>query len=98
VAVLQKIRALAGRSETQARDVFDLGILHEGGYTSSIKSNKALTKKLRQKAINAMLSLTLDDFNGQVVEFLDSENRAIYDSASAWEQLQETLLGLLDDA
>jgi len=98
VAVLQKIRALAGRAETQARDVFDLGILHEGGYTSSIKSNKTLTKKLRQKAINAMLSLTLDDFNGQVVEFLDAENRAVYGSAAGWEQLQETILGLLDDA
>jgi len=98
VAVLQKIRALAGRSEIQARDVFDLGILHEGGYPSSIKANKTLTKKLLKQAINALLSLTFDDFNGQVVEFLDADNRAVYGSAPAWEQLQETILGLLDDA
>ncbi len=57
-----------------------------------------LTKKLRKQAINALLSLTRDDFNGQVVEFLDVENRADYGSAPAWEQLQETVLGLLDDA
>jgi len=98
VAVQQKIRALAGRSETQARDVFDLGILHEGGYTASIKSNKTVTKKLRQQAIKALLSLSLDDFNGQVVEFLEAEDRVVYDTTSAWEQLQETVLGLLDDA
>lgn len=97
-AVLQKIRALAGRSETQARDVFDLGILHAGGYTSFIKSNKTITKDMRELAINAMLSLTFDAFNGQVVEFLDAENREIYDSALAWEQLQETILELLDHA
>lgn len=98
MAVQQKIRALAGRAETQARDVFDLGILHEGGYTTSIKSNKNLTKKLRQQASNALLSLTLDDFNGQVVEFMDAENSLIYNTPSAWEQLQETVLGLLDNA
>lgn len=97
-AVLQKIQALAGRSETQARDVFDLGILHAGGYTTSIKSNETLTKELRQQAISAMFSLTLDDFNGQVIEFMDAENRTMYGSASAWEQLQETIIGFLDDA
>jgi len=98
IAVLQKIRALAERSETQARDVFDLGILHEGGYACSIKSNKTLTRELRQQAINAILSLTLDNFNGQVVEFLDAESRANYDYSTAWEQLQETVLELLDYA
>lgn len=98
VAVLQKIHALAGRSETQARDVFDLGILHMGGYASSIKSNKALTKNIRQQAITAMLSLTFDDFNGQVVEFLDAESRGMYAAVPAWEQLQETILELLDYA
>lgn len=98
VAVLQKIYALAGRSETQARDVFDLGILHAGGHANSIKASKTLTKDIRQRAINALLSLTFEVFNGQVVEFLDAENRAIYGSAPAWEQLQETILELLDYA
>jgi len=98
VAALQKIQALAGRSETQARDVFDIGILYKGGYTSSIKSNNTLTKKIRQQAIDAVLSLTFETFKGQVIEFLDTENRALYDSAPDWEQLQEIVLGLLDDA
>ena len=98
VAVSQKIHALANRSETQARDVFDLGVLHAGGFSSSIKSDKTLTEDIRRKAITAMLSLTFDEFNGQVIEFLDVENKAIYDSVTAWEQLQETILELLEDA
>src|ERR1019366_7676275 len=31
-ATIQKIRALAGRAVTQARDVFDLGVLQSGGF------------------------------------------------------------------
>ncbi len=97
-AVLQKVHALAGRSETQARDVFDLGILHAGGYSTSIRSSKNLTEDMRRQAITAMFSLTFDDFNGQVIEFLDAENKAMYGSALAWKQLQETILELLDYA
>ncbi len=97
-AVFQKIQALAGRPATQARDVFDLGLLQAGGFASSIKSNKKLTKKLRAKASEALMSLTFDDFKGHVVEFIDTENREYYDSPSAWEQLQETILELLDYA
>lgn len=97
-AVFQKIQALAGRPVTQARDVFDLSLLHAGGYTSSIKSNKNLTKELREKASEALISLTYDDYKGHVVEFIDTDNRAHYDSPSAWEQLQETILELLDYA
>ena len=97
-AVFQKIQALAGRPVTQARDVFDLSLLHAGGYTSSIKSNKNLTKELREKASEALISLTYDDYKGHVVEFIDTDNREHYDSPSAWEQLQETILELLDYA
>ena len=97
-AVFQKIRALADRPATQARDVFDLGILQAGGYASSIKSNKNLTKELREKAGEALMSLTFDDYKGHVVEFIDRDNREYYDSTSTWEQLQETILELLDYA
>ena len=97
-AVFQKIQALAGRPVTQARDVFDLGLLQAGGYAISIKSNKKLSRELREKASEALMSLTFDDYKGHVVEFIDTANREHYDSPSAWEQLQETVLELLDYA
>ncbi len=97
-AVLQKIQALAGRPATQARDVFDLNILQAGGYANSIKSNKNITKQLRKEASEALMSLTFDDYRGHVVEFIDPDNRAYYDSSSVWQQLQDTILDLLDYA
>ena len=97
-AVFQKIQALAGRPATQARDVFDLGILQAGGYADSVKSNENLTKETREKASAALLSLSYDDYKGQVVEFIDTETREYYDSPNSWEQLQEVVLELLDDA
>ena len=48
--------------------------------------------------MGALLSLTFADFNGQVVEFLDPENQDLYGSMIAWEQLQEAVFGLLEDA
>ncbi len=97
-AVFQKIEALAGRPATQARDVFDLGLLQAGGYASSIKSNNKLTKALREKASEALMSLTYDDYKGQVVEFIETDNREYYDSPGNWNRLQETILELLDYA
>ena len=97
-AVFQKIQALAGRPATQARDVFDLSLLQAGGYASSINSNNKLTKELREKASEALMSLTYDDFKGHVVEFMDTDNREHYESPSTWVQLQETILELLDYA
>ncbi len=97
-AVIQKIHALAGRPSTQARDVFDLGLLQAGGYANAIKLNMDLTKELRGRASEALMSLTFDDFKGHVVEFLDTDNRAQYDSSQAWEQLQGAILELLDYA
>ncbi len=44
------------------------------------------------------MSLTYDDFKGHVVEFIDTNNREHYESPSTWEQLQETILELLDYA
>ncbi len=94
-AVFQKIQALAGRPATQARDVFDLGLLQAGGYASSIKSNSNISKELREKASEALMSLTFDDFKGHVVEFINTENREYYDTPAYWEQLQESILELL---
>lgn len=95
IAVIQKIEALMGRTITQARDVFDLAILHAGGYASSDSLNKVFSKEQKQQAINCLLLLSYDDYAGQVVEFLDTEYQEQYGSVSAWNQLQETVLELL---
>lgn len=96
VAVIQKIKALAGRTVTQARDVFDLAILFSGGYMLSTAQQPLITRQQLTRAIDCLMGLTWDDYRGQVVEFLDSESRSEYGTESAWKSLQALVLDTLD--
>lgn len=98
VAAQQKVQALAGRTETQARDVFDLYLLYAGGYAADIVTAGTLKRQTRQAAVDAALSLSYEDFEGQVVEFLQEPERQEYASPAAWEAMQETVLKVLGDA
>jgi len=96
VAVTQKIKALAGRTVTQARDVFDLAILFSGGYTLSTAQASLISKPQLSRAIDCLMGLSWDDYRGQVVEFLDSESRSEYGTEPAWKALQALVLDTLD--
>jgi predicted nucleotidyltransferase component of viral defense system len=80
----QKVRALAGRSETQARDVFDLELLlrHQPLLATTIDSPTL------KRAADRGLALPFDAFRDQVLPFLDPEVTELYDSPAAWEQMQ----------
>ena len=96
VAVVQKIKALAGRTVTQARDVFDLAILFTGGYTLPTAKEPLITKPQLAQAIDCLMGLTWSDYQGQVVEFLDTESREEYGAESAWASLQAQVLDALE--
>ena len=95
-AVVQKIRALAGRTVTQARDVFDLAILFRGGYSLPTAKPAVIPGPQLTRAIDCLMELTWDDYQGQVVEFLDIESRPEYGTESAWKDLQALVLDTLD--
>lgn len=91
-AVMQKIEALAGRPETQARDVFDLDLL--------LSRHPALVAKvpakLIQQATECAMSVDFDQFRGQVVEFLAPDAQAYYSNPNAWETLQNQVIRKLE--
>ncbi|MFT5172761.1 MAG: hypothetical protein ACI8W7_000929 [Gammaproteobacteria bacterium] len=91
-AVVQKLRALAGRPVTQARDAFDLAILMRGGYGPAEPWSKLLSKTEHVKALDALMSLGWNDYEGHVVEFLEHESRGEYGNKAAWEGLQSQVL------
>ncbi len=95
-AVAQKLRALAGRPVTQARDVFDLAILIRGGYGPPAPWSKLLTNKQYTKALDCLMSLGWDDYAGHVVEFLDDDSREEFGDKSAWNALQSQVLNELE--
>ena len=88
-AVVQKLRALAGRPVTQARDVFDLAILFRGGHSPPAGGDYV-------KAIDCLMGLTWEDYEGQVIEFLDKESRAEYGDKQAWAMLQNQVLSQIE--
>ena len=84
-AIQQKIDALALRSETQCRDIFDLYFLFSKPYErKKIKVSEATFKKAKENA----LSLTYDYYKAQVVAFLQPDYQTLYDSTRQWEAIQ----------
>lgn len=90
-AVVQKIEALAGRALTQARDVFDLAILLQGGYLGTAAREGVLADAPINKAIECLTALDWEDYAGQVVEFLDPDSHAAYGTRTAWHELQSSV-------
>jgi hypothetical protein len=80
----QKVKALAGRSETQARDVFDLDLL----LRRSRLPGGSLDSRIRGEAADRALQLPFAAFRDQVLPFLEPDAVELYDSESAWEQMQ----------
>jgi hypothetical protein len=97
LAVVQKIQALGGRAEVQARDVFDLYILFLGGrvYLQNILIHTTLAE--RTAALTALMSLDYQSYLGQVVEYLELEVRKNYDSEQKWNEICNVIAGFLDE-
>lgn len=93
-AAVQKVLALAGRPVTQARDVFDLDVLQRGGHTRGLALRTLVSDEQRAAAIGNLGSLGFDDFRGQVLEFLDDDQRAGLDAA-AWQTMVDGVERLL---
>jgi hypothetical protein len=93
-AVVQKVLALAGRPVTQARDVFDLDILQRGGHTRGLDLRTLVSEEQRATALANLRDLSFDDFSGQVLEFLDDEERRTLDRA-AWRAMVDGVSAML---
>jgi predicted nucleotidyltransferase component of viral defense system len=92
-AFAQKIAALALRTETQARDIFDLKLLIDAG-AATTPPPKTQRAQLASAIENAM-TIGYQDFAGQVVAFLEPEHQGDYRDRSAWETLQEQVVDAL---
>lgn len=94
-ACLQKIEALAVRSVTQARDIFDLHILLTRNRIQNIRGR--MDPGLVVQARENILNLSFDHFKGQVLAYLDRDMQSQYNAAKVWERIQWELLELLEN-
>jgi predicted nucleotidyltransferase component of viral defense system len=95
-AISQKIEALAGRTEPQARDVFDLNVLlaRPEGSETVFKTHRSRLPA----AIERALELTYDQYAAQVVAFLDPTQRELFESSEAWVTMQHAVVSALEAA
>lgn len=90
-AVLQKIMALANRSATQARDIFDLYYL-----VHLVTEPISIEKKIIEKAKEAMFTLNFKDYQSQVVNFLEPEKQTELGGKNNWDIISNTVYDFLN--
>ncbi len=85
-AYQQKIRALALRAQTQARDIFDLYLLLG---RKDLKSNmiSADVKSLLDQARTQAMTITFAEFKSQVLAYLPFEYQQQYDNPALWDSI-----------
>ena len=85
-AIEQKVTALAHRSETQARDLFDLELLLR--QNPEAVTAGAIAPNTLDLAVERAFELPFQAFTDQVVRFLDAGIVELYDSPNAWRSMQ----------
>ncbi|MFZ4694839.1 MAG: nucleotidyl transferase AbiEii/AbiGii toxin family protein [Verrucomicrobiia bacterium] len=91
-AFRQKMSAMAGRREPQARDLFDLKLLLDQG--ARVPDVKAAREEARQ-AVAVARTISHEQFMGQVVPFLDPEWQEFWSAPRAWNDLRAAVLRAL---
>jgi hypothetical protein len=94
-AALQKMQALANRKVPQVRDLFDLHILSLGGHVQGQDICRKLSASEIVDARETVASFSEADYNGQILDYLEEEERPAYERKGAWGRIQESVLSLL---
>jgi hypothetical protein len=95
-ALAQKVRALAHRTETQARDVFDVHHLVEAG--APLAALRAVSLDDLAQARARASSIDFATFKSQVLSYLAAEEQPRFGSADAWDTVVLEVLDALDGA
>ena len=90
----QKVFAMAGRPETQARDVFDLDLLLR---RRSLVPG-ALDSEVLTAAVDLVMQLPYAAFQDQVLPFLEPEAVELYEGEASWERMQTFVAEQLEEA
>ena len=93
-AACQKLRALAGRPVTQARDLFDLFILYAADHLRDI-ATRPLGSAVLERAKSRLGEVSYAQYRDQVVAYLAKEARPAYEEAAVFAQIQQSLLAPL---
>jgi hypothetical protein len=93
-AARQKISALAGRRETQARDVWDLDHLFRSArvHPGPLPDRLAAAVPI---ALDRVMEMEFDAFKAQVVPYLSPEVQDLFGTPGAWQRIQDDVVDRL---
>jgi hypothetical protein len=93
-AIVQKIHALDGRAEPQARDVFDLAhLFSRAGLRVALGADE---RAWLPGAIEHAMGISFDEYVSKVVAYLEPEQAPPYASRAAWDELQGRVVSELE--
>lgn len=90
----QKVTALARRTQVQARDVFDLDLLFR---TGSVPQG-SLAPETLVAAIDRAAGISFAEYRDQVLPFLEPDARVLYETETAWDEMQTFVVERLEEA
>jgi predicted nucleotidyltransferase component of viral defense system len=96
-AVRQKIGALVGRKEPQARDIWDLDHLFRTRTDADPRPLPARIKRALTTALDRVFETPFADFKSQVVPFLTPEYQEIFGTSEAWDRMREGVIDRLTE-
>lgn len=90
-AIEQKLGALIGRTQVQARDLFDLHLLF-------LKAPAfAPEPSLRRQALERAMDISWGEFKAQVVAYLEPEHQQAWSDKALFEQMQLEVIARLEE-
>ena len=97
-AVRQKVSALGGRREAQARDVFDIHVLLPSGANEPLLAllAKAVPRHRVKDAHARALTISYSEYRGQVLEFLGEDARSRLSTESVWDEVRLRVAAMLE--
>ena len=96
-AIRQKLGALAGRTEVQARDVFDLFALTRAAIHAPDLDflRRQLADEVLEEAEKRAYDLPYEQYAGKVLEFLEPTDRAAWEPREKWIEQQLAVVELV---
>ncbi len=92
-AAVQKIDALASRAAVQARDVFDLYIIHP-----RLDANKlSIDSSKIKKALENLFEISFERFMDTVVSYLELGDQALYATSARWDEIKLRVASFLEE-
>jgi hypothetical protein len=88
------IGALSRRTVTQARDIFDIKQLLDGG-AGKEKLPADVAREI-PRAVESAMTMGFDEFSGQVLAYLATDHKECYGSRNVWEALQHEVIDALE--